>query len=412
MTIDTSKRSVSTLSKTEQVDELLSCGVEEIIVKESFEGKLKSGKKLRIKFGIDPTATDLHLGHTVPLRKLKNFQDLGHQAVLIIGDFTATIGDPSARKEARKVLSKAEVNKNMNTYIDQIGKILDLKKTEIHYNSEWYDKKGSSFIFELSSKVTIQRILKRDDFQKRLSRDQDINMLETIYPLLQGYDSVAVKADLEIGGTDQKFNLLMGRKIQKCYDQEPQDIMTLWLLEGTDGIHKMSKSLDNYISICEEPNQMYGKIMSVPDELIVKYFRLLTDVPVSEVDTMLKQFQRQVPEFFDPRKEKARLAFEIVKMYHSADDAKKAAEEFDQVFKNRQKPTEIPTCKISQGEMRLQELLLVLKMASSNSNSQRLIEQGAVELDEEKITDPKKIIKVEEGMIIKVGKRNFVKIKK
>lgn len=392
--------------------ELLSRGVEEIIVKTSLEQKLKSGQKLRIKFGIDPTATDLHLGHTVPLRKLKNFQDLGHQVVLIIGDYTATIGDPSARKEARKILSKEEVKENMKTYLDQIGKILDLKKTEVHKNSEWYDKKDAYFLFELSSKVTVQRILKRDDFQKRLSHDQDISMLETIYPILQGYDSVCVKADLEIGGTDQNFNLLMGRKIQKSYGQEPQDVMMLWLLEGTDGIRKMSKSIGNFIGICEEPDQMYGKIMSIPDDLIVKYYRLLTDVPTKEVDEMLKRFRKQVPETFDPRKEKARLAFEIVKIYHSEKIAEKAAGEFDRVFSKHGKPSEIQTIKITKNKMTLEYLLMDVKMVSSKSEARRLIEQGAVEIDEEKITDPKEIIETKEGIVIKVGKRNFFKIKK
>ncbi len=247
------------------IDELLNRGVEEIIVRESLEKKLKNGQKLRLKFGIDPTAADLHLGHTVPLRKLKQFQDLGHQVILIMGDFTATIGDPSARDDARKVLSREEVKKNMGTYLAQVGKILDLKKTEVRYNREWYDQKDTLFLFDLSSKVTLQQVLKRDDFQKRLSENRDINMLETMYPLLQGYDSVCVKADLELGGTDQKFNLLMGRKVQKSFGQPSQDVMMLSLLEGTDGVQKMSKSVGNYIGILEEPNQMFGKVMSIPD---------------------------------------------------------------------------------------------------------------------------------------------------
>lgn len=412
MTIDTSTISVSTLSNNRRVDELTDRGVDEIIVRESLEQKLKSGRKMRIKFGIDPTASDLHLGHTVSLRKLKHFQDLGHQAVLIIGDFTATIGDPSARKETRKILSKEEVKNNMKTYLTQVGKILDLEKTEIHQNSEWYDTKDTSFFFDLSSRVTIQRVLKRDDFQRRLSQDQDINILETIYPLLQGYDSVSVKSNLEIGGTDQKFNLLMGRKLQKSYGQKPQDIMLLWLLEGTDGIRKMSKSFSNYIGLLEEPDQMYGKIMSIPDDLIVKYFRLLTDVPNNEVDEMLKRFRKTAPEPFDPRKEKARLAFEIVRMYHSEKEAEKAATEFDKVFSRKEKPAEMPIQKIEVSECRADDLIIKCHLATSKAEAQRLITQGGVEIESEKITDPFKTIRVKDEMIIQVGKRRFVKIKK
>lgn len=391
--------------------DFLERGVEEIIVKKSFQEKIKSGRRLRVKFGIDPTAADLHLGHTVPLRKLKQFQDLGHQIVLIIGDFTATIGDPSARKEARKILSRAEVKKSSKTYLDQIGKILDLKKIEIHNNSEWYDTKDTFFFFELNSKVTLQHVIKRDDFQKRLKQDQDISMLETIYPLLQGYDSVCVESDLEIGGTDQKFNLLIGRKIQRAYGQTPQDIMTLWLLEGTDGVQKMSKSLGNYIGICEEPNQMYGKIMSIPDGLIVKYFRLLTDVPDQEVDEMLKRFKKQSSDFFDPRKEKARLAFEIVKLYHGEKEAEKAKQEFVKVFSKKELPSNIPAVKIEYGNYELPLLLIHLKSVSSSGEARRLIEQGGVKIDGAKITDPKAEIAVRKGMVIQVGKRKVYRIK-
>lgn len=390
--------------------DLFTRGVEEIIVKNSFEKKLKSGKKLRIKFGIDPTATDLHLGHTVALRKLKNFQDLGHQVVLIIGDFTATIGDPTARQEARKILSRDEVKKNMKTYLEQIGKVLDLAKTEVRYNSEWYDTKDTLFLFELSSKVSVQRVLKRDDFQKRLEQDRDIAMLETLYPLLQGYDSVCINADIEIGGTDQKFNLLMGRKIQKSYNQPPQDIMTLWLLEGTDGIHKMSKSFGNFIGICEEPCQMYGKIMSISDDLIVKYFRLLTDIPTKEVDKMSKSFKGQISEPFNPRQEKARLAYEIVKMYHSTVAAKKASDEFDKIFSRKELPTDIPKIKIK-GNYTLPLFLIELGAANSNSEARRLIEQGALKIDGTKILDPKSDIATHSGMVVQVGKKKYYKIK-
>lgn len=390
------------------INELLSRGVSEIIVKSDLEKKLKTGKKLRIKFGIDPTAADLHLGHTVPLRKLKQFQDLGHQIILIIGDFTATIGDPSARKEARKILSKNEVKNNMKTYLDQVGKILDLKKTEVHQNSQWYDTKDTIFFFDLSSKVTLQHVIKRDDFQKRLSQDQDINMLETIYPLLQGYDSVCVKSDLEIGGTDQKFNLLMGRKIQKAFGQTPQDIMMLWLLEGTDGIHKMSKSFGNYISICEKPDQMYGKIMSIPDELIVKYYELCTDITLGGLEVIKTELKKSK----NPRDIKAELAKLIVEMYHSEEDAEKAAAEFDRIFKEKGLPEEIPTVKLEVSECRMDDLLMNCGLVSSKSEARRLLEQGAVEIEGETIIVPEKVVKLKNGMIVQVGKRRFVRIKK
>ncbi|MGA2666498.1 MAG: tyrosine--tRNA ligase [Patescibacteria group bacterium] len=392
------------------IDELLNRGVEEIIVRESLEKKLKNGQKLRLKFGIDPTAADLHLGHTVPLRKLKQFQDLGHQVVLIMGDFTATIGDPSARQDARKVLSREEVKKNMGTYLAQVGKILDLKKTEVRYNREWYDQKDTLFLFDLSSKVTLQQVLKRDDFQKRLSENRDINMLETMYPLLQGYDSVCVKADLELGGTDQKFNLLMGRKVQKSFGQPSQDVMMLSLLEGTDGVQKMSKSVGNYIGILEEPDQMFGKVMSIPDDLIVKYFRLLTDVPNNQVDDMSKRFKKQVPEPFDPRKEKARLAFEIVKLYHSEKEAVTAQKEFERVFVNKEQPAKMPAVVITEDELKAIDLVAAA-FKQSRSEAKRLIEQNAIEINDKKVSDPFQNIEIKTGLVIKGG-RKFAKIKK
>lgn len=409
MTIDTSKSSVSTVSKIESVDDLISRGVDEVIVKNSLENKLKSGKILRIKFGIDPTAADLHLGHTVALRKLKQFQNLEHQVILIIGDFTATVGDPSARKEARKLLSLDEVKSNMATYLQQIGKILDMKKTEVHYNSEWYDKKDTLFFFELSSKATVQQILKRDDFQKRLKEDRDINMLETLYPILQGYDSVCVKSDLEIGGTDQKFNLLMGRKIQKNYGQEEQDIMTVPLLEGTDGIHKMSKSFNNYIGLNETPDQMLGKIMSIPDDLILKYLRLLTDMETTKIEQIKKEMKEGTR---NPRDIKADLAKDIVTIYHSKDAAQKAEDNFNKQFRDKQTPEEIAQKKVDKDHYRIDDLLIECELVSSKSESRRLIEQGGVSIDNEKITDPNKNIDITDRMVIKVGKRNFVKINK
>lgn len=392
------------------IKELLTRGVDEVIVKKHLEKRLKAGEKLRIKFGIDPTSPDIHLGHTVPLRKLKQFQDLDHKIVLIIGDFTATIGDPSARTEARRPLTREKVKEYMSTYLDQIAKILDMRKTEIHYNSEWYDKKGALFLYELASKVTVQRILERDDFQNRLKQDRDISVLETLYPLLQGYDSVEIKADLEIGGTDQKFNMLMGRRIQKRYGLPKQDIMTLWILEGIDGVHKMSKSLGNYIGITEPPSQMYGKIMSIPDDLIVKYFRLLTDVPDKELDKMKKDLRRPQAVGVNPRDLKARLAREIVTIYHSKKAALRAEKEFERVFKERGKPSKIKSYKLEVKSWKLPDLLLKLKLVTSKSEARRLIIQGGVKIDDKIIKDWQQKISLKDGTIVQVGRRKFAKI--
>ena len=392
-----------------EIDEILSRGVAEVIQKPSLTEKLKSGKKLRIKFGIDPTSPDLHLGHTVPLRKLKQFQDLGHKIVLIIGDYTATIGDPSARKEARKILSRDEARANMKTYLEQIGKILDLKETEVHQNSEWYDKKETFFLFELASKGSMQQMLGRDDFRKRVSEGKDVSVLETLYPLLQGYDSVCVKADLEIGGTDQKFNLLMGRKIQRAYSQEPQDIMMLPLLLGTDGVHKMSKSLGNYIAINDTPADMYGKVMSIPDELIVPYYELVTDITSEGLEVVKKE----LADGKNPRNIKARLAYLIVEEYHTSEAADEAQAEFDKVFKNKETPSEVPEF-IIEDESAQWTIFGILNKAIedlSNSEIRRLIKGGAIYIGDEKITDPQKPIRLRDGMVIKVGKRRFIKVK-
>jgi len=392
------------------IKELLTRGVTEIINKEEIEKALKTKKKLRIKFGIDPTAPDIHLGHTVPLRKLKQFQDLGHEIILIIGDFTATIGDPSGRLELRKPLAREQIKEFMKDYKKEISKIIDFKKAEIRYNSEWYDRLGAMFLYELTSKITVARAIERDDFRKRLRQDQDVSLLEIIYPLLQGYDSVEVKADLEIGGTDQKFNLLMGRKIQKRYGLKEQNIMTLQLLEGTDGVRKMSKSYGNYIGIFENPQAMFGKIMSIPDSLIVKYFRLLTDVSDNEIDKIKEDLQNVNITNINPRDFKIRLALEIITMYHGAKEAQKAKEEFEKVFTKREVPKDIPIFKIKKGQVKLIDLLLNLKLVSSKSEAKRLIEQGAVDIDGVKISDKEKEIVPKKNMVLKVGKRKWARI--
>jgi len=381
----------------QKIEEILSRGVSEIIVKEELEKKLLSGKQLRIKFGIDPTAPDLHLGHTVVLRKLKQFQDLGHKVIFLIGDFTATIGDPSGRMSQRQQLSEKEVKKNMKDYIKQANKVIDIKKTEILYNSKWYKKKGALFLMELSSKITYARVMERDDFQKRIKDNLDINMLELLYPILQGYDSVELKCDVELGGQDQKFNLLMGRKIQKRYELREQDVMTVPLLEGTDGVKKMSKSTGNYIALNELPNDMYGKIMSISDSLILKYFELLTN---TDIETIKK--------ITNPRDQKSILAKEIVKMYHGEKEAQKAEENFNKTF--RDKNPDFIKFKYNEREVSILDLLVELHLTSSKNEAKRLILQKAVKINGETEGDWQKIIKTKIGMKIQVGPRKFLEL--
>lgn len=399
------------MAKNNQIDEILTRGVEEVIVKAELEKALKTGKKLRVKLGIDPTAPDIHLGHTVALRKMKQFQEAGHQLVLIIGDFTASIGDPSGRSELRPQLSEEQIKANEASYLKEIGKIIDIKKTEVHHNSDWYNKLGGTFVYELAAKVTVAKVLDRDDFQKRLKNDQDVSMLEILYPLLQGYDSVEVKADVELGGTDQKFNLLMGRKIQKRYGLAEQNIMTVPLIEGLDGVRKMSKSYGNYIGVDEEPEVMYGKAMSIPDSLIVKYFRLLTDFPTKEIDEMALKLKNPGRYNINPRDLKVKLAFEIVNLYHGPRAAKAAQDNFQKTVVNKELPEKIPVIKIKNPTIYLNELMVDAKMAPSKSEARRLIEQGAVRVDGAVIGDREAVIEGHSGMIIQVGKRKFVKVK-
>jgi len=371
-------------------------------VEEHLRKELASGRKLRVKFGIDPTAPDLHLGHTVPLRKLRAFQDFGHQAVLIIGDFTATIGDPSGRSEQRKQLSKEEVEKNLKTYLAQAKKVLNLDKVEIYYNSEWFGKEGLMKLYELTSKVTIQRAMERDDFQKRLADNKDISTLEILYPLFQGYDSVKVKADVEIGGKDQKFNLLMGRRVQRGYNMKEQDIMTTWLIEGTDGSRKMSKSFGNYIGLMEAPESMHGKIMSIPDDLVIKYFQALTDVSGDEIRKMEKELKSGA----NPRDLKLRLAREIVAMYHSETAAKKAEKNFIKTFSLREMPEEIKKARVK--NKNILDVLVETGLCPSKSDARRNVEQGGVSFDRLVIKDIK--FEIKKSGVLKKGKRHFIKI--
>ena len=395
MKIDTNK---------EKIEEILNRGTEEVIEKEHLKEALLSGKQLRVKFGVDPTAPDLHLGHSVPLRKLKQFQDLGHQVVLLIGDFTAKIGDPTGKNEARKPLTDADVKKNMENYLEHAGKIIDIKKTEIVYNNNWFSKGGVELMLEIAASGSIQQVLRRADFQKRLDDGRDITLLETLYPLFQGYDSVEVKADVEVGGTDQLFNLLMGRKMQRHFNLPEQDVLTTPLLEGLDGEKKMSKSVGNYVSLSEDPNSMFGKIMSLPDSLIEKYFILCTNLDKIDMDNILQGVK------IDPMGSKFELAVEIVSMYYSPKEAMQAKEEWVRVFSKKEKPTDIEEFKTS-GITSTANVLVSSGFASSNSEAVRLVDQGGVRLNDEIVKDAREEVSFKDGDIIQVGKRRFLKIK-
>ncbi|MEK7572730.1 MAG: tyrosine--tRNA ligase [Patescibacteria group bacterium] len=387
------------------INELLSRGVEEIIEKEHLIKILKTGKQIRVKLGIDPTAPDLHLGHGVPLRKLRQFQNLGHKAVLIIGDATAMVGDPSGRSETRKIISASEIKKNMKNYLKHAGKILDIKKTEVRYNSDWLDKNMTT-ILELSKAGTIQQVLHRADFKKRIENNQDITILEVLYPLLQGYDSVAIKADLEIGGADQKFNLLMGRRVQRFYQMPEQDILTLPLLEGIDGIKKMSKSFGNYISLDEKPNDMFGKLMSIPDNLITKYMRLCTDISFSEIEQIENNIKKQL---INPRDAKVKLALNIVRTYHGEKKAKEAEENFVKTFQKKGIPDSMEEVVCEIGEL-LCDALVKNKILASKGEWRRLVLGNAVHdlIKNQNITDQN--IKILNNLTLKIGKKRFIKL--
>lgn len=365
-------------------------------LKRKLEKSLKENKPLIIKAGFDPTSPDIHLGHTVLLNKLKEFQDLGHQVVFLIGDFTARIGDPSGRLEMRRQLSKEEVLRNSATYKKQVSKILDVDKIQIVTNSDWFDKMTVLDILNLTTHATVAQMLARADFKKRLSKSEDISLLEFMYPLLQGYDSVKLEADVEIGGTDQLFNLLVGRDIQKDFGQIPQVIITMPLLEGTDGVQKMSKSYGNYIAINDNPNDMFGKIMSISDEMMLKYYTLLTD---ENLDAVKK---------IHPKRAKLRLAEDITRQYHGKDLAEKARAEFEGVFSKGELPQDIPVYKLKKQKSSVIDILLDSGLTGSKNEARRLIQQGGVSLDGERL-DKKEAIIDREG-ILKAGKRRFLKL--
>ena len=388
--------------------EFLKKGAVEVIREEDLRKKLersaKTGVPLRVKLGADPTAPDIHIGHTVVIRKLKAFQDLGHTAIFLIGDFTGMIGDPSGKNVTRPPLSKEEIAANAETYKAQIYKLLDPEKTEIRFNSEWFNQFGAADFIKLAAHTTVKQILERDDFTKRLNEEKPIALHELLYPLVQGYDSVALEADVELGGTDQKFNLLMGRNLQREYEQEPQVILTTPLLEGLDGVNKMSKSLNNYIGITDAPTEMFGKIMSVSDDLMWKYYELLTDSTPTEIEKMQTNGG-------NPRDLKVNLAKKIIADFHSAQAANDAEADFIARFVNKEIPDEIEETTVNAGNYKLAELLVQTNLAASKGEAKRLIEQGGVKLNGEKISNANAEIELQAEILLQVGKRKFLKVK-
>ncbi|HEX6983048.1 MAG TPA: tyrosine--tRNA ligase [Balneolaceae bacterium] len=392
--------------------ETIERGTVEILPKEELIEKLKKSKKenkpLRIKLGCDPTRPDLHLGHSVILRKLRQFQDLGHEAILIIGDFTALIGDPTGQNKTRPPLTREEIMENASTYLEQATKILDETKTRIVYNSEWLGNMGFEDVIKLSSKLTVARMIERDDFSKRFNNNEPISLHEFLYPLAQGQDSVHLQSDVELGGTDQKFNLLVGRDLQKDAGQEPQIALMMPLLVGTDGTMKMSKSYDNYIGITENANDMYGKVLSIPDDLIFSWFELLTDVPVDELPNYKKKAEK------NPRDTKHELALAITRIYHGEEKANSARKHFEQTVISNEVPDDAPVLEYDAGaEVRLLDIISDAEFTSSNGESKRLIKQGGVSIDDKKITDKGYSVTFgsDTEFTLKVGKRNFAVVK-
>ncbi|MDU4697766.1 MAG: tyrosine--tRNA ligase [Paenibacillus sp.] len=403
-------------AEVERQLQVISRGVVEIVPEDELKQKvIKSvvtGKPLKVKLGLDPSAPDIHVGHTVVMQKLRQFQELGHQVQLIIGDFTGRIGDPTGKSETRKQLTEEDVQRNAETYRQQIFKILDPAQTQVNFNSEWLAPMTFADVVKLSAKVTVARMLERDDFTKRYTSGQPISIHEFFYPLMQGMDSVALESDIELGGTDQKFNLLMGRTLQKEYGKETQVAIMTPIIEGLDGVQKMSKSLGNYIGIDEAPNEIYGKAMSVPDELMAKYYELATDLSLEELTALTEGLKSGA---VHPRDAKMRLAHTFVRMYHGQEAADAAQEHFVTVFQQRALPEdieekEIPAAELENGNIRLIKLLTLIGFAASNGEAKRSIQQGAVKLNEEKVSDPNAEVELTGGEIIQVGKRKFAKL--
>ncbi|MGA2141546.1 MAG: tyrosine--tRNA ligase [Brevinematales bacterium] len=398
----------SSHSLEEQI-KIISRGAVEIIPEEKLIEKLKKSialnKPLKIKFGADPSAPDIHLGHTVPLRKLRQFQELGHEIYFLIGDFTGMIGDPTGKSQTRKRLTREEVLANAESYKTQIFKILDPEKTKVVFNSTWCSKMNFGDVLDLTARYTVARLLEREDFSNRYRDGKPISMIEFMYPLIQGYDSVVLEADVEIGGTDQKFNLLVGRDLQGEYGQEEQIVLTLPILEGTDGVNKMSKSLGNYIGISEEPSQIFGKLMSIPDNMIIKYFELLTDIPMEDIN----RFDAEMKGGRNPRDIKVTLALAIVGEYYSKEDADRSFAEFERIFKDKGIPDEIREFPLDV-KMTLMDVLIKSETLASKSEVRRLLAQNAVSIEGLKQNDENIILSPGETKIIKVGKRKFLKV--
>jgi tyrosyl-tRNA synthetase len=389
-----------------KINEILTRGVEEVIDKKHLEEALKSGKKLRVKLGIDPTSPNIHLGRSIPLLKLRDFQELGHQVVLIIGDFTGVIGDTSDKESERPMLTEKEIKQNLKNYIKQAEKVIDIKKCEVHYNSEWLGKLDYHEIGRQADVFSLSEFIARENIKKRLDAGKRISLREVLYPLMQGYDSVAVKADVELGGTDQRFNLLAGRELQRSYDQEPQNIITNPLIEGLDG-RKMSSSWGNTINLFDEANEMFGKVMSLRDELIIKYFILTTRVDMTEI----KQYQKGLADGGNPRDLKVKLAFEVVKLYHGEKEAEKAKTEFENVFQKRELPSDMPEWQAKKEEYNILDLLFESGLTSSKAEAKRMILGKAVEINGKLADNWQEVIEIEDSMVVQVGKRKFIKIR-
>ena len=384
-------------------------GVDSIIdekdLKEKLEKAEKEGRQLTVKLGLDPSAPDIHLGHTVVLRKMKQLQDLGHKVVILIGDFTGKIGDPTVKSATRKSLTTEQVLENAQTYKEQIFKVLDPEKTEVRFNSEWLGELKFDEVVKLAATITVARMLEREDFKKRYENQQPISVHEFFYPLMQGYDSVALNADIELGGTDQRFNLLMGRSLQREFGQESQVVIMMPLLEGLDGVNKMSKSLGNYIGIDEAASVMYQKAMEIPDELIIKYYNLVTDVHPDEVAKVVERLENGE----NPRNIKMELAREIVRLYHSEEDVLAAEERFKSVFQKGQIPTDILTVEVSKENLDIAGVLVENKMVPSKSELRRLVNQGGVKVNQEKISNLQDVV-AEGELVIQIGKKKFIKL--
>ena len=393
--------------EVERQFEILSRGCDEILNVSEFKSKLensiRNNKPLKVKLGIDPTGSELHLGHAVPLRKLKQFQELGHEVNFLIGTFTARIGDPTGRSETRKVLSFDQIKENIKTYLEQVSIILDLDKIKVVYNHEWLETLKLDEVLKLLSMFTVSQMIQREDFSKRLSNNQPVSLIEFMYPILQAYDSVELHADVELGATEQKFNLLRGRDLQKNFGQEQQICMIMPILVGLDGVEKMSKSLGNYISVQDSPTDMFGKIMSISDDLMKNYYEMITEIPMNEVEEILKGH---------PMEAKKNLAGELVKIYYGEEKAREARSWFEDVFSNKNLNVELPEYNTDKDELPILELLQKLKFISSNSEGRRLVDQRAVKINDKAVENINEIIKLENGIIVRCGKKKIVRVVK